>query len=96
MVFRFLVFLFCLFIFSADSFASEVYSYSKNNGVIGEIKTYAVKGDESLIEIARKFGIGYNEITEANPRLDPFIPAARLFGVSAAAKGYATHRRLKK
>ena len=74
MVFRFLVILFCLFIFSADSFASEAYSYSKNNGVIGEIKTYAVKGDESLIEIARKFGIGYNEITEANPRLDPFIP----------------------
>ena len=74
MVFRFLVLLSCLSLFSADSFASDVYSYSENNGVIGEIKTYAVKGDESLIEIARKFGIGYNEITEANPRLDPFIP----------------------
>jgi L,D-transpeptidase ErfK/SrfK len=74
MVFRYLAMLFCLFIFPADSFASEAYSYSKNNGVIGETKTYAVKGEESLIEIARKFGIGYNEITEANPRLDPFIP----------------------
>jgi L,D-transpeptidase ErfK/SrfK len=74
MVFRFIAMLFCLFIFPADSLASESYSYSNNNNVIGEIKTYAVKGEESLIEIARKFGIGYNEITEANPRLDPFIP----------------------
>lgn len=74
MVFRFIVMLFCLFIFPADSFTSEAYSYSKNNGVIGEIQTYVVKNDESLIEIARTFGIGYNEITEANPRLDPFIP----------------------
>ena len=74
MLFRFFVILFCLFIFSAGSYASEAYPYSKNNGVIGEIKTYVVKRDESLIEIARKFGIGYNEITEANPRLDPFIP----------------------
>jgi len=38
------------------------------------MKTYKIKGDESLIEIARKFNIGYNEITEANPTLDPFIP----------------------
>jgi len=42
--------------------------------VIGSMKTYTIKGDESLIEIARKFNIGYNEITEANHTLDPFIP----------------------
>lgn len=54
--------------------ASEIYSYSKDSNVIGELQTYQIKNNESLIEIARKFKIGYNEITDANPKLDPFIP----------------------
>jgi hypothetical protein len=37
MVFRLLAMLFCLLFFSADSFASEVYSYSKNNSIIDEM-----------------------------------------------------------
>jgi L,D-transpeptidase ErfK/SrfK len=62
----------CASFISSD--ASQFYSYSKNETVIGSIKTHKIKGDESLIEIAKKFGIGYNEIVEANPKLDPFIP----------------------
>jgi len=56
--------------------AAEVYSFDKNNIVIGINKTYSIKDDESLIEIAKKFGMGYNEITNANPALDPFVPGA--------------------
>jgi L,D-transpeptidase ErfK/SrfK len=51
-----------------------LYSYSKDRTVLGVARNYKVKGDESLIEIARRFDIGYNEIMAANPRLDPFIP----------------------
>jgi L,D-transpeptidase ErfK/SrfK len=61
-------------IFFRSSVAAEVYSYAKGNKVIGLTQTYIVKDDESLIEIARKFDLGYNEITDANPGLDPFIP----------------------
>jgi L,D-transpeptidase ErfK/SrfK len=50
------------------------YSYNESNLVIGAIQLYSVKRGESLIEIARKFGIGYNEIADANPSLDPFVP----------------------
>jgi len=50
------------------------YSYNESNLVIGAIQFYSVKKGESLIEIARKFGIGYNEIADANPSLDPFVP----------------------
>lgn len=50
------------------------YPYSKSKTVIGSIKTYTVKDDESLIEIARKFKLGYNEIADANPDIDPFVP----------------------
>ena len=74
MLFRTLTILYCLFILSGVSSASEAFNYSRNNNVIGVLRTYTIKGDESLIEIARKFGIGYNEIVEANPKLDPFVP----------------------
>jgi L,D-transpeptidase ErfK/SrfK len=58
---------------NAPAFA-EMYSYSKNTTVIGTMKTYTVKEGESLIEIARKFDLGYNSIESANPHLDPFVP----------------------
>jgi len=73
---RILLMLVFITIFFTSSDAAEVYSYAKSNTVTGLIQTYIVKGDESLIEIARKFGLGYNEITDANPDLDPFIPGA--------------------
>ncbi len=66
-------------VFFAISFTSafaEVYSYGKDNTVIGVIKTHKVNGNESLIEIARNYNIGYNEIVDANPKLDPFLPGS--------------------
>ncbi len=71
---RIILIIFSLLLFPASSSASHRYFFSKNKTVIGSMKTYTIKGDESLIEIARKFNIGYNEITEANHTLDPFIP----------------------
>lgn len=53
---------------------AEVFIYDPHNTVIGSLKTYAVKDGESLIEIARKFDLGYNEVTVTNPALDPFVP----------------------
>ncbi len=48
--------------------------YDGSDAVIGSVTTYKVKSEESLIEIARKFDLGYSEIAEANPELDPFVP----------------------
>ena len=58
----------------APSADSASYPYTKNNTVVGSLKNYTVKNDESLIEIARKFKLGYNEIADANPDIDPFVP----------------------
>lgn len=63
-----------IILFFTSSVAAEVYSYGKDNTVIGVNTTYKVKDNESLIEIARKFGIGFNEIADSNPNIDPFIP----------------------
>jgi L,D-transpeptidase ErfK/SrfK len=54
--------------------AADAYTFSNDSTVIGSVKTYQTRGGESLIELARRFGLGYNEITEANPKLDPFVP----------------------
>ena len=50
------------------------YPYGKGHIVIGEVQIYEVEGEESLIEIARDFDIGYNQMEAANPALDPFVP----------------------
>ena len=54
--------------------SAEFYPYSHTKTVIGFPLTYVTQENESLIEIARKFSIGFNEIVAANPSLDPFVP----------------------
>jgi L,D-transpeptidase ErfK/SrfK len=51
-----------------------VYSYTERNTVVAWAQIYIVKDDESLIEIARKFDLGYHEIADANSGIDPFVP----------------------
>jgi L,D-transpeptidase ErfK/SrfK len=67
-----LTFMICLL--PVVPFAADSYTYSNDNTVIGSLKTYKTKKGDSLIELARKFHLGYNEITAANPKLDPFVP----------------------
>jgi L,D-transpeptidase ErfK/SrfK len=59
---------------SAPNAGAETFLYSAPDSVEGTVRTYRVRESESLIEIARKFGLGFNEIREANPFLDPFVP----------------------
>jgi L,D-transpeptidase ErfK/SrfK len=58
---------------------ADVFSYGKGKTVIGSLQTYTVKHEESLVEIARKFDLGYQEIVDANPNFDPFVPGKDAF-----------------
>jgi L,D-transpeptidase ErfK/SrfK len=71
-----LILLYCfgLMVYSAPP---EHY-YAADSKVIGRVEQYTIKKGESLVEIAPKFDLGYNEISEANPDVDPFIPPAGL------------------
>jgi L,D-transpeptidase ErfK/SrfK len=42
--------------------------------IIGAIATHRIAPGESLIELARAYDVGFNEIAAANPRLDAFVP----------------------
>jgi len=70
----FFLFLFLTFIILPVRADAELFSLAPSYTVLGSIKTYNIKQGESLIEIARKFDLGYNEITEANPVHDAFVP----------------------
>ncbi len=45
-----------------------------DDSVIGMVRFYRVRNSDSLIEIARLFNLGFNEISDANPGADPFVP----------------------
>lgn len=44
------------------------------NDIVGEVKTTTVREGETLLDIARGHGLGYNEIVAANPEIDPWVP----------------------
>ncbi len=48
--------------------------FSPQNTLIGAMHTHVIKGDESLVELAPRYDVGYNEITDANPHVDPWVP----------------------
>ena len=44
--------------------------------VIGQLQTYRVRRDDTLLDIARYYDVGYNQIVDANPGIDPWVPPA--------------------
>ena len=42
--------------------------------LIGSTRFYQVQNEDTFLDIARFYDLGYNEITEANPGVDPWIP----------------------
>ena len=44
--------------------------------VIGETLTTAAEAEDTLLDLARRYGLGYEEITNANPGIDPWLPGA--------------------
>jgi L,D-transpeptidase ErfK/SrfK len=46
----------------------------ENSSLIGKRTSYIIKGDETLIELARMYDAGYNEIVDANKDIDPWVP----------------------
>ncbi|HEX9023034.1 MAG TPA: L,D-transpeptidase family protein [Geobacteraceae bacterium] len=63
-----------LLIAPAGVLPSEAASYRVDGDVVGTIHVDVVKEDDSLIEMARRFDVGYNGISAANEGVDPFVP----------------------
>ena len=44
--------------------------------VIGSVTTTVAEHEDTLLDIGRRFGVGYEEIIAANPGVDPWLPGA--------------------
>jgi L,D-transpeptidase ErfK/SrfK len=42
--------------------------------VIGSVEHYRIVGDETLLQVARQYGLGFVEFMAANPGVDPWLP----------------------
>jgi L,D-transpeptidase ErfK/SrfK len=63
-----------LFFLSAEVSAASYPLPPAGNQLVGEVHYVETQADETLLDIARRFDIGYNEITSANPHVDPWLP----------------------
>ena len=66
-------------VLSCGLFCSAEWSHAADfqhaDVIVGNLHSYKIGKDESLIEVARKFDLGFNAIVAANPVIDPWIPA---------------------
>ncbi|MFT3742371.1 MAG: L,D-transpeptidase family protein [Gammaproteobacteria bacterium] len=63
---------------SCVSLSSQALTFnlSPNSDMVGEVQTAVTKPGDSLAQVARDYDMGYTELEEANPNLDPdHIPA---------------------
>ncbi len=63
-----------LMLASATSMAATYPLPPPGSDLVGELTTVTVDDGETLIDLARHHGLGYNEIVAANPGLDPWLP----------------------
>lgn len=67
----------CLLLTSQNGLAGELKKYGYDDGtltVIGSITYHIVEKGETLLDIARAYGLGFNEMQLLYPTMDPWIP----------------------
>ncbi len=68
-------FLVLLGLAAVSTAAADVYPLPPSDvDLIGAVHTDVVRKDETLLDVARRNGVGYNQIRRANPDLDLWIP----------------------
>ena len=65
-----------LLIITSNVHASGVFPFDVPSELLsGGDMTYTIRDKETLIELAMAYDVGYNEITDANRDIDPWVPA---------------------
>ena len=57
-----------------DSIATNEFTLVTDQDLVGVVASIQSHENDTLSDIARHFGLGYNDITIANPHLDPWLP----------------------
>lgn len=61
---------------AARAGASEYLLPGNGDNVIGVVTTAVAEHQDTLLDIGRRYGVGYEEIIAANPGIDPWLPGA--------------------
>ena len=56
------------------AWSSSYYLPENGDNVVGNVQYMFAKGNETLLDIARRYNVGYNEIIAANPGINPWLP----------------------
>jgi L,D-transpeptidase ErfK/SrfK len=54
--------------------ANERFELSPGQDIVGTVQVVKASKEDTLTDIARRFNVGYEEITRANPKIDPWLP----------------------
>lgn len=52
----------------------EAYYFSNTQYMVGDIRQHVIKKEETLLDVAREYDLGFNEIQDLYPDLDPWLP----------------------
>lgn len=69
-----IVFCISLFFFSLQSIALVFTMPSVGTKIVGNLQTAVIREDENFSDVAERYDIGYYELYEANPGIDPDHP----------------------
>ena len=59
----------------AEPLATHTFPFDpKTTGVVGTLQATIAREEDTLADIARRFNLGYDEVVNANPGVDPWLP----------------------
>ena len=61
-------------VIGAQKAIASGFSYGNNKTVIGVVRHHIVVPKETLSDIVRNYGLGYNELSLLYPKMDPWLP----------------------
>ena len=57
-----------------ENIESHNFQLADGQNIVGSLATVDIRENDTLPDIARHYGLGYNDITIANARIDPWTP----------------------
>lgn len=62
-------------LFSSLQLQAERYQLPRNgDSIVGQMTLHSAKESDTFIELARRYGLGFQELVLANPKVDPWLP----------------------
>ncbi|MGH8512411.1 MAG: hypothetical protein ACREV8_00375, partial [Gammaproteobacteria bacterium] len=52
----------------------DTFLLADDSDVIGELYVITAREEDTFVDLARKYDLGYNELRDANPGVDPWLP----------------------